>query len=193
MAYIKINTFGGLAPRTSPRLLRDDLATVASDVNLESGRIVPIKENSDHLTLSNSSRKSVFKYTDSPERWLQFDEEVDVVRSPIPGETNDTVYWSGQTFPKMGRSSDIVSGSVYPAAGFRLGIPAPTAAPTVTAVEERKFDGVIDFVNESSTITITTKTSGSATDHSATAGEFVTLIGYATTAGVAADNINGTY
>ena len=95
MAYIKINTFGGLAPRTSPRLLRDDLATVANDVNLESGRIVPIKENSDHLTLSNSSRKSVFKYTDSPERWLQFDEEVDVVRSPIPGETNDTVYWSG--------------------------------------------------------------------------------------------------
>lgn len=193
MAYIKINTFGGLAPRTSPRLLRDDLATVASDVNLESGRIVPIKENSDHLTLSNSSRKSVFKYTDSPERWLQFDEEVDVVRSPIPGETNDTVYWSGQTFPKMGRSSDLISGSVYPAAGFRLGIPAPTAAPTVSAVEERQFDGVLTFTNESSTVTITTNSSGSATAHSASVGEFVELTGFATTQGVQAENINGTY
>ena len=193
MAYIKINTFGGLAPRTSPRLLRDDLATVASDVNLESGRIVPIKENSDHLTLSNSSRKSVFKYTDSPERWLQFDEEVDVVRSPIPGETNDTVYWSGQTFPKMGRSSDLISGSVYPAAGFRLGIPAPTAAPTVQAVAERQFDGVITFTNESSTITVTTNSSGSATAHSASVGEFVELTGFATTQGVQAENINGTY
>ena len=193
MAYIKINTFGGLAPRTSPRLLRDDLATVASDVNLESGRIVPIKENSDHLTLSNSSRKSVFKYTDSPERWLQFDEEVDVVRSPIPGETNDTVYWSGQTFPKMGRSSDLISGSVYPAAGFRLGIPAPTAAPTVQAVAERQFDGVITFTNESSTITVTTNSSGSATAHSASVGEFVELTGFATTQGVQAENLNGTY
>ena len=193
MAYIKINTFGGLAPRTSPRLLRDDLATVASDVNLESGRLVPVKDNTDHVTLSNTTRKSVFKYTDSPERWLQFDEEVDVVRNPIPGETNDTVYWSGQTFPKMGRSSDIVSGSVYPAAGFRLGIPAPTAAPTVAPVAVRSFDGVIDFVNESTTATVTTKTSGSNADHSASVGEFVTLVGFSTTGGVTAENINGTF
>ena len=74
MAYIKLKTFGGLAPRLSPRLLRDELATVANDVNLESGRLVPITDNSDTLTLSNSSRQSIFKYTDSPERWVQFDE-----------------------------------------------------------------------------------------------------------------------
>lgn len=194
MAYIKINTFGGLAPRTSPRLLRDDLATVASDVNLESGRLVPVKDNTDHLTLSNSSRQSVFKYTDSAERWLQFDEKVDVVRSPIPGETNDTVYWSGQAFPRMGRSSDIVHASnPMPNGFFRLGIPAPTAAPTVAPVPVSSYDGVIAFTNESSTITVTTNTSGSATAHSASVGEFVTLVGFATTAGVPADTINGTY
>tara|TARA_Y100001937_G_scaffold116414_1_gene168325 strand:+ start:504 stop:2504 length:2001 start_codon:yes stop_codon:yes gene_type:complete len=194
MAYIKINTFGGLAPRTSPRLLRDDLATVASDVNLESGRLVPVKDNSDTLTLSNSSRQSVFKYTDSPERWLQFDEKVDVVRSPIPGETNDTIYWSGQSFPRMGRSSNVTHASnPMPNSFFRLGIPAPTAAPTVAPVAVRSFDGVIDFVNESSTITITTNASGSATAHSATAGEFITLVGFSTTAGVSAENINGTF
>ena len=193
MAYIKVKQFGGTAPRIAPRLLRDELATVATDVNLESGRLVPIKDNSDTLTLSNSSRQSIFKYTDSPERWLQFDEDVNVVRGPIPGDTNDTIYWSGQTFPKMGRSSDVIGGSVYPNAAYRLGIPAPTTAPTVATVATRQFDGVIDFVNESSTITITTKTSGSATAHSAIVGEFVTLVGYATTAGIAADNINGTY
>ena len=193
MAYIKLNRFGGLAPKVSPRLIADELATTATDVDLESGRLVPIKQNSDHLTLSNSSRQSVFKYTDSPERWLQFDEDVDVVRSPLPGDVNDTVYFSGQSFPKMGRSAQIVGGSVFPNASFRLGIPAPTAAPTVAPVGTREFDGVITFVNESSTITITTKTSGTAAAHSAVVGEFVVLAGYSASNGVTAENINGTY
>ena len=193
MAYIKLKTFGGLAPRLSPRLLRDELATVANDVNLESGRLVPIKDNSDTLTLSNSSRQSIFKYTDDPERWLQFDEDVNVVRGPIAGDNNNTLYWSGQSFPKMGRSSDIIGGSVYPNAAYRLGIPAPTAAPTVAPVGQTQFDGVIAFVNESSTITITTSTSGSAAAHSASVGEYITLTGFATTQGVAAADINGNY
>ena len=193
MAFIKLNTFGGIAPKVSPRLIADQLATVATDVNLESGRIVPVKQNSDHLTLSNSSRQSVFKYTDNPERWLQFDEDVDVVRSPLPGDVNDTVYFSGQSFPKMGRSAQIVGGSVFPNASFRLGIPAPTTAPTVAPVAEEQFDGVITFVNESSTITVTTKTSGTAAAHGAAVGEFVVLAGYSASNGVTADNINGTY
>jgi len=193
MAYIKLKTFGGLAPRLSPRLLRDELATVATDVNLESGRLVPIKDNSDILTLSNSNRQSIFKYTDSPERWLQFDEDVDVVRSPIPGDVNDTVYFSGQSFPKMGRSAQIVGGSVFPNASFRLGIPAPTAAPTVAVVAATQFDALIAFVNGSSVITITTSTSGSAAAHGAVVGEFVNVQGFSTTNGVDAENINGTY
>jgi len=193
MAYIKLKTFGGLAPRTSPRLLRDELATVATDVNLESGRLVPINDNSDTLTLSNSSRQSIYKYTDSPERWLQFDEDVNVVRGPIPGDNNDTIYWSGQSYPKMGRSSDVIGGSVYPNAAYRLGIPAPTTAPTVAARAEVEFDGVITFVNESSTITITTNTSGSAAAHGASVGEYVVISGFSASNGVTADNINGTY
>ena len=46
-----------LHPRTSPRLLRDELATVATDVNLESGRLVPVTDNSDTLTLSSIPNK----------------------------------------------------------------------------------------------------------------------------------------
>ena len=135
MAYIKLKTFGGLAPKLSPRLLRDELATVATDTNLESGRLVPIKDNSDTLNLSNSNRQTVFKYKDSPEKWFQFDEDVNVVRGPLPGDSNDTVYWSGQSFPRMARSTDAIgSGSVFPNAFYRLGIPAPTAAPNTALV-----------------------------------------------------------
>lgn len=193
MAYIKVKQFGGLAPRTSPRLLRDNLATIATDVNLESGRLVPITDNSDTLTLSNSSRQSIFKYTDNPERWLQFDEDVNVVRGPLPGDTNNTIYWSGQTFPKMGRSTDIISGSVYPNAGFRLGIPAPTAAPTVAAVTPNTFDGLLTTTNGSATVTITTQSSGAATAHSLSVNQTVVLKSFSATNGISTGAINGTY
>jgi hypothetical protein len=189
MAYIKLKTFGGLAPRTSPRLLRDELATVATDVNLESGRLVPINDNSDTLTLSNSSRQSIYKYTDSPERWLQFDEDVNVVRGPIPGDNNDTIYWSGQSYPKMGRSSDVIGGSVYPNAAYRLGIPAPTTAPTVAVGGGTTLNITITTTNESSTITVTT-----ASDHGASVNDYVTIANVTgTVGGIAAADINGTF
>ena len=197
MATINIKLFGGIAPRVSPRLLGDQLAQTATDVNLESGNLKAFKTDSvinpksGVSTLSNSSRNTIFEYTSG--NWLQFDEDVDVQRGPLPGDNNDTIYWSGQTFPKMGRNTDVIGGSVYPNAGFRLGIPAPTAAPTVEPVGTRSFDGVISFTNESATITVTTNTSGSAAAHSASVGEFVTLAGFATTAGVTAEDINGTY
>ena len=194
MAYFKLITFGGRAPRLSPRLLGDTLAQTATDVNLERGNLTPIKTNTDALTLTNSSRTSIYKYTDDPVRWLQFDDDVDVVRGPIAGDTNDTIYWTGDgTYPKMGRSSDVIGGSSYPNSSYRLGIPAPTAAPTVAVVAESSFDGIITTVNTSATITVTTYTSGSAAAHGASVGEYVTLTGFSTTNGLTADNINGTY
>ena len=194
MAYFKLITFGGRAPRSSPRLLKDNFAQVATDVDLESGRIVPLKTNSDALTLSNSTRNSIFKYTDDPVRWLQFDDDVNVELGPIEGDTNNTVYCTGDvTYAKMGRSSDVIGGSVYPNNSYRLGIPAPTAAPTVAVVAETSFDGTITTTNESATITVTTLSSGSPTAHSAVVGEYVTLEGFSTTAGITAENINGTY
>tara|TARA_R100000231_G_scaffold133239_1_gene106076 strand:- start:521 stop:2206 length:1686 start_codon:yes stop_codon:yes gene_type:complete len=93
----------------------------------------------------------------------------------------------------MGRSAQIVGGSVFPNASFRLGIPAPTAAPTVAVVAATQFDALIAFVNGSSVITITTSTSGSAAAHGAVVGEFVNVQGFSTTNGVDAENINGTY
>lgn len=194
MAYFKLITFGGKAPRVSPRLLADTLAQTATDVNLESGRLVPIKENSTVdpsngvSTLANTTKQSIFKYTDSPERWLQFDEDVDVVRGPIAGDTNDTIYWSGQSFPRMGRSDIVLGGAPYPNAFYRLGIPAPTAAPTVAITAPTQINATITTTNGSGTITVTT-----ASNHNASVDQFVTLVGFSATNGLTADEINGDF
>ena len=185
MAYFKLITFGGLAPQVSPRLLKDNLAQTAQDVNLDSGRLVPITEDSQTLVLSSSSRTSIFKYTDSPERWLQFDEDVDVVPGPIAGDTNDTVYWSGQSYPRMGRSSVIVGSAPFPSNFYRLGVPAPTAAPTVALKTPTSINATITTTNGSSVLTVTT-----ASAHGASVGQYVKLANFGAVNGVPAADIN---
>ncbi len=194
MAYFKLIRFGGIAPRYSPRLLKDTLATTATDVNLESGRLVPITDNSTTnpssgvSTLANTTKNGIYKYTDSPERWLQFDEDVDVVRGPIAGDTNDTIYWSGQSFPRMGRSSVILSGAPYPTGFYRLGIPAPTAAPTVAVTAPTTINATVTTINGSGVLTVTT-----ASNHGAAVDSYVTLAGFGAVSGITAEEINNTF
>jgi len=192
MAYFKLIQFGGIAPQVSPRLLADTLAQTASNVNLESQRLTPITDDtvtnpkSGVTTLSNSNRKSVYKYTDT--QWLQFDEDVDVVPGPIAGDTNNTVYWTGQAFPRMGRSNQVIGGTVYPNAFFRLGVAAPTAAPTVAVSSGTPINATVTTVNGSSVLTVTT-----ASNHGAAVGQYVTLAGFGAQNAVPADDINQTH
>ena len=192
MAYFKLIQFGGIAPQVSPRLLEDTLAQTASNVNLESQRLTPITDDAvvnpkaAVTTLASANRQSIYKYAD--DQWLQFDEDVDVVPGPIAGDTNNTVYWTGQSYPRMGRSTNVIGGTVYPNAFFRLGIESPANTPTVAIKTPVSFDATVTTINGSSVLTVTT-----ASDHGAAVGEYVTLAGFATQNGVTADNINQTH
>jgi len=189
MAYFKLIQFGGIAPQVSPRLLEDTLAQTASNVNLESQRLTPITDDTvvnpkaDVTTLSNSNRKSIYKYTDT--QWLQFDDDVDVVPGPIAGDTNNTVYWTGQSFPRMGRSTNVIGGTVYPNAFFRLGIEAPPNTPAVAIKTPVSIDATLTTVTGSPSITVTT-----SSNHGASVGEYVKLAGFSAQNAVPADNLN---
>ena len=189
MAYFKLIQFGGIAPQVSPRLLEDTLAQTASNVNLESQRLTPITDDTvvnpkaDVTTLSNSNRQSIYKYTDT--QWLQFDEDVDVVPGPIAGDTNNTVYWTGQSFPRMGRSTNVIGGTVYPNAFFRLGIEAPPNTPAVAIKTPVAINATLTTATGSPSITVTT-----ASNHGASVGEYVKLAGFSAQNAVPADNLN---
>lgn len=131
MAYFKRDRFSGIAPGVSPRLLSEQFAQIAENVDFEAGRLTPVTSDSDTFTLTNTSRRSIFFYRDT--NWLQWnDDGVSVVEGPIPADTLDRLYWTGEDYPRMGTASTIVAGSSYPASSFRLGVPAPSAAPTIT-------------------------------------------------------------
>lgn len=129
---IKLNLFGGIAPAISPRLLSDSAAQTAQNIDFASGALEPTEDDSASVfTLQNSLRTTIYYYNDA--NWLEWNEDVDVVPGPIPNDTNERLYWTGQDYPRMGTVSTIVSGSSgYPATSYRLGVPAPANAPSVS-------------------------------------------------------------
>lgn len=137
MAYFKRDRFSGTAPAVSPRLLSEQFGQIAEDLDLESGRLVAVKDDSDAFTLSNSARRSIYKYySGGNEYWLQWDDDnVSAVPGPIPGDVNDRLYWTGQGgttgYPRLATATMVTASTPYPYNSYRLGIPHPTAAPTV--------------------------------------------------------------
>jgi hypothetical protein len=132
MAYFKRDRFSGIAPGVSPRLLAEEFGQTAENVDLESGRLVATKVDSDVYTLQNTQRRSIYYYRNTS--WLEWNEDgVSVVPGPIPGDTLDRLYYTGDDYPRIGTVSTLVQGaSGYPVASYRLGVPAPLGAPTTT-------------------------------------------------------------
>jgi hypothetical protein len=66
--------------------------------------------------------------------WLEWSEDgVSVVPGPIPGDSTDRLYFTGDDYPRVGYVSSLVQGSSgYPVNSYRLGVPAPSGAPTTT-------------------------------------------------------------
>lgn len=128
MAVYRLSQFSGIAPGISPRLVADDIAQTAENIDFESGRLVPITDNLSYDTLSNSLRRSVAFYRG--QYLLQWDEDgVKAVSSPIASDLYDRFYWTGEDYPRMGTDNTIRQGSVYPGLSYRLGVPAPSGAP----------------------------------------------------------------
>jgi hypothetical protein len=129
MAYFKRERFSGIAPAISPRLIADQFAQVAENVDFESGRLVPTTDDSAAFTLQNALRRSIYYYRDT--NWLEWNEDgVKAVPGPIPGDTLARLYFTGDDYPRMGTAATIVAGSTgYPANSYRLGVPAPANAP----------------------------------------------------------------
>lgn len=146
MAYFKRERFSGIVPALSPRIVADQFAQVAENIDFESGRLTPTTDDASVFTLQNAIRRSIYFYRDT--NWLEWNEDgVKAVPGPIPGDTLARLYFTGDDYPRMGTVATIVAGGVgYPANSYRLGVPAPTTAPltekTGTADETQTPDDV---------------------------------------------------
>ena len=133
MAYFKRTRFSGIAPGVAPRLLAEQFGQEAENLDFESGEFAPIPiEGSTAHVLSNSQRLSIYYYDNSTSpMWVEWNEDgIKAVEGPIPGDADDRLYWTGENYPRMGTYTGLSNWSNR--ADYRLGIPAPQAAPTIT-------------------------------------------------------------
>ena len=134
MTGFRLTTFSGKAPKIFARLLPEDMAQIATNVRLDSGRLEPWKDNAT-TTISpvnsysiSAGTNTLFKFNDSI--WIGSNEKLDIVRSPLSEDAYERIYVSGiggsSGYPRMTLASIVGNGTYY-----RLGIPKPATFATV--------------------------------------------------------------
>lgn len=147
---IRISQFSGEIPKLNQFVLPEQSSAEATNCRFESGVIQPLYGLTSvaTLALTGHSIEAIHLWRVSgSDYWLRFQDRVSVIRSPIADDSYRRIYWSGDS--RMGGAlvysyTPAVytgGGTEYPINYYKLGIPAPTVAPTV-ALAAGSTDGV---------------------------------------------------
>lgn len=128
MAGLRIVPFLGMLPRVAERLLGDGAAVDATNVDLTSGEIRPIKQPFlVHTPSIPGPWPTVYRAEHNDAQvWMTWSVDVDIVRSPLPPAVEPRYYWTGDGEMRYARFSDLPSGA------FAVGAPRPKSAPAVS-------------------------------------------------------------
>lgn len=136
--------FRGEIPILDPRLLPENNAQVARNLDLKRGTLKPYRGVSAASSLPvTASPANLWRYDEGNNGagfWFSWGNEydVDVARSPVANDAYARVYWTGQDAPKMGSIGQLTAGSgPYPSAWYQLGVPAPASSPSASVPPER--------------------------------------------------------
>lgn len=144
MTSIKIEGFAGISPRYSNRLQPNNGAVRADNCKLLSGELRGLRETQ-LLKEFSSTTKRAYRLPatvaaplpiSGSDFWVGFaGTEVDFVRTPVLNDSFERYYWTGDEMSApFGAAPTYSTRALIQAAGtpFKLGIPAPVTAPTVT-------------------------------------------------------------
>lgn len=135
MTAFRIAAFSGLVPRLAKQLLAPNQAQIATNCNLTSGDLRP-RNGPLHVfsPIIGNDIKSMFRMEkDGNEKWLAWDKDVDVARSPVAGNTERRFYYTGDSEPRASDYDTATTGvGPYPSGCYVLGVSPPVTQPTVT-------------------------------------------------------------
>lgn len=136
--------FRGELPILDARLLPENNAQTALNLNLKRGTLRPHRDTSLADTLPDVINPgNLYRYDVGNEGegfWFSWGAQydIDVVRSPIANDDYARVYWTGQGAPKMGSLEQLTDGvGPYPSLWFDIGVPAPSGMPSTTTPSGR--------------------------------------------------------
>ena len=189
---IKIDQFSGKAPKVSDHLLRENMATVATNLRIDSGAITALKGVT-QVSTTTSTDRSIYHY-EAPEdafTWLGWTaQNVNVIRSPVPNDRYNRIYITGNGEPKYLYYNTVAAA---PSSEYLLGVPKPTTGPvtTVTGPTASTLTGGKTFDTTTTAITIAATAGAAVIDNIGTtvsAGAF--KLGWYYTVAVATGTTN---
>ena len=136
MTAFRISGFSGLVPRLAKQLLAPNQAQVATNCSLTSGDIRP--RNGLKLVfvpvIANDIVSMFRMEKNGNEKWMAWDKDVDVARSPVADNTSGRFYYTGDGEPRASDYDTATAGAR--ALSFRMlraGVTPPVAKPMVAA------------------------------------------------------------
>lgn len=140
MPVIRLENFSGIVPRIGPTQLDATQAQVAKNVRVTSLELRSWRNPTPAYTPATADVRSIrklYKESTGDFVWLEWANDVDVVRSPIADDTDDRAYYTGDGTPKKTNWNLATTSSTgskpFPNAWYYMGVPAPAAAPTLSA------------------------------------------------------------
>ena len=128
MARIRISTFGGIQPSVNPRNLPDESAQTAENLDLRFGDFRPLRGPGDSVATVPEGTRSIFRTPSGT--WLSSTNDVNYVNGQINDAATDRVYLTGRVaYPEAWQDEQY----------RRLGVPAPTLAPSLTVTANGEF------------------------------------------------------
>jgi len=127
VAAFALKVFGGMSSKVAPRLLPEEMATLAENVDFSRGTFRPLMDNDSasatiNLGAIDGATRTIYKTTEG--KWLEFSADVNVIDSPIAEDSHERVYITGNTsYPQIASAQSL--GNIY-----KLGIPAPPTPST---------------------------------------------------------------
>lgn len=138
MAGFRITQFRGIRPRISALKLPEGEAQISSNTKLGSGDLESWTQPDFGVPVQREFfNRTIYRYdNDGSPVWFEWDDVVSVAPGSVKGDTLERTYYTGDGFPKMTYRTIATAGSApYPTAYRRLGIAAPSVAPTVFGPE----------------------------------------------------------
>jgi hypothetical protein len=134
VSAFRIAGFSGLVPRLAKELLAPNQAQVATNCRLTSGDLRP-RDGLLPVYVPVMERDIVSMFRMEKEgngKWLAWEKDVDVARSPIAGNTSRRFYYTGDCEPRVSDYDMATAGpGPYPSGCYVLGVTPPKTAPAV--------------------------------------------------------------
>src|SRR5665213_877253 len=172
-----VTAFRGETPLITPRLLPPGSAQAAINSRLYTGDLTAFKQFSMTEVLANDGPVKTISLmaAGTPyELWLSWDQQVDVARGTVPGDTTYRTYLTGLDVPRFTNLQMATEGGPpYPGTTHLLGVPPPDTVPTLTVgVDPTPTTFSVDIYDDCSDLS----TNWAVSPGQVQAGSYVSLV-----------------